>query len=152
MVRRSLEYLDNFVRRGRECAYIQRRGYRSVRWTYRQIADTAFRFARELAKRGIDKGDRVLIWGPNSAEWVASFFGCVLRGAIVVPMDDAAAPDFALRVYQQVNAKLLVCSRRHEQLSIPGLILEDLQETLAHYSSAPIEPAAINAQDTLEIV
>src|SRR2546429_9829602 len=139
-----LEYFDNFLQLGRESAYIQRRGYRSVRWTYRQVAETAFQFARELAKRGIDKGDRVLIWGPNSAEWVASFLGCVLRGAIVVPMDDAAAPDFALRVYQQVNAKLLVCSRRHEQPCIPGLILEDLQETLAHYSSAPIAPPPIN--------
>jgi long-chain acyl-CoA synthetase len=153
MERRSLlEYLDNFLQLGRESAYIQRRGYRSVRWTYRQVAETAFQFARELAKRGMGKGDRVLVWGPNSAEWVASFFGCVLRGVIVVPMDDAAAPDFALRVYQQVNAKLLVCSRQHAQRSVPEIILEDLQETLAHYSSAPIEPAKINAQDTLEIV
>jgi len=153
MERRSLlEYFDNFLRLGRESAYIQRRGYRSVRWTYRQVAETAFQFARELAKRGIGKGDPVLLWGPNSAEWVASFFGCVLCGAIVVPMDDAAAPDFALRVYQQVNAKLLVCSRQHPQPSIPGIILEDLQETLANYSSAPIAPPPINTQDTLEIV
>jgi long-chain acyl-CoA synthetase len=153
MERRSLlEYLDNFLRLGRESAYIQRRGYRSVRWTYRQIAETAFQFTRELAKRGIGKGDRVLIWGPNSAEWVASFFGCVLRGVIVVPMDDAAAPDFALRVYQQVNAKLLVCSHQHVQPSSPGLVLEDLPETLAHYSPTLFEPAPINAQDTLEIV
>src|SRR5207245_6759927 len=126
MERRALlEYLDKFLRLGRESAYIQRRGYRSVRWTYRQVAETAFQFARELAKRGIDKGDRVLIWGPNSAEWVASFLGCVLRGAIVVPMDDAAALDFALRVYHQVNAKLLVCSRQHVQPSVRGLVLED---------------------------
>src|SRR5437660_81967 len=139
MERRSLlEYLDNFLRLGRESAYIQRRGYRSVRWTYRQIAETAFQFARELAKRGISKGDRVLIWGPNSAEWVATFFGCVLRGAIVVPMDDAAALDFALRVYHQVNATLLVCSGQHVQSSHPRLVLEDLSESLAHYSCPPI--------------
>ncbi|HEY3130331.1 MAG TPA: AMP-binding protein [Acidobacteriota bacterium] len=147
-----LEYFDNFLQLGRESAYIQRRGYRTVRWTYRQVAETAFQFARELEKRGIEKGDRVLIWGPNSAEWVATFFGCALRGVIVAPMDDAAAPDFALRVHQQVNAKLLVCSRQHAQPSIPALILEDLPKTLAHYSSVPFEPAAINAQDTLEIV
>ena len=153
MERRSLlEYLDNILRLGRESAYIQRRGYRNVRWTYRQVAETAFQFARELTERGVGKGDCVLIWGPNSAEWVATFFGCLARGAIVVPMDDAAAPDFALRVYQQVNAKLLVCSRQHALRSVPEIVLEDLPETLAHYSSAPIEPAAINAQDTLEIV
>src|SRR5256885_7899134 len=153
MERRSIgEYLGSFLQRGQQHAYVQRRGYRTARWTYRQIAELAFRCARELANRGIAKGDRVLIWGPNSAEWVATFFGCALRGVIVVPMDDAAAPDFALRVHQQVNAKLLVCSRQHVQPSIPSLILEDLPETLALYSSAPFKPAAINAQDTLEIV
>src|SRR6266852_7574490 len=147
-----LEYFDNFLQLGRESAYTQRRGYRTVRWNYRQVAETAFQFARELEKRGIEKGDRVLIWGPNSAEWVATFFGCALRGVIVAPMDDAAAPDFALRVHQQVNAKLLVCSRQHAQPSIPALILEDLPKTLAHYASAPSEPGAMKAQDTLEIV
>jgi long-chain acyl-CoA synthetase len=151
MERRSLvEYLDNFLQRGQECAYVQRRGYRTVRWTYRQVAETAFQFARELGKRGIGKGDRVFIWGPNSAEWVAAFFGCALRGAIVVPMDDAATHDFALRVYQQVSAKLLVCSRQHAQPST--LILEDLPKQLARYSSAPLRATAISAKDTLEIV
>src|SRR5438876_11820118 len=97
MERRSLlEYLDNFLRLGRESAYIQRRGYRSVRWTYRQIAETAFQFARALAKRGIRKGDRVLICGPQPAEWVATLYGCVIRRAIVVPMDGAGVPLAAL--------------------------------------------------------
>src|SRR5713101_2276509 len=153
MERRSLvEYLDNFQQRGRECAYVQHRGYRTVRWTYRQVAETVFQFARELGKCGIGKGDRVLIWGPNSAEWVAAFFGCALRGAIVVPMDDAAAPDFALRVHQQVGAKLVVCSREHVEPSIPALVLEDLPETLARHSRASYDAAAIEPKDTLEIV
>ena len=52
-------------------------------------------FARELEARGIGKGDKVLIWGENCAEWVVAFFGCLLRGAIVVPIDKIAAPDFA---------------------------------------------------------
>src|SRR2546425_6831078 len=148
MERRSIgEYLGSFLQRGQQHAYVQRRGYRTARWTYRQIAELAFRCARELANRGIAKGERVLIWGPNSAEWVATFFGCALRGVIVVPMDDAAASDFALRVHQQVNAKLLVCSRQHAQTSVPVLILEDLQETLAHNSSTSVEPAATEALD-----
>ena len=153
MERRSVvEYLDNFLRRGEECAYVQRRGYRTERWSYRQVAETAFRFARELGKRAIGKGDRLLLWGPNSAEWVAVFFGCALRGVIVVPMDDGAADDFAQRVAQQVGARLVVCSRAHAQSSVPGLVLEDLRPTLAHYSPARSESAPINPQDALEIV
>jgi long-chain acyl-CoA synthetase len=153
MDRHSLnEYLANFVARGRECAYVQRRGYRAERWSYGQVALAAFQFARELAAREIGKGDRILVWGPNSAEWVAVFFGCALRGTIVVPMDDVASPEFAMRVHQQVSARLLVCSREHAQTSVPALIIEDLAKTLSHYSTTPYPAAEISPDDTLEIV
>ena len=153
MERRSVvEYLENFLRRGRECAYIQRRGYRSVRWSYRQVAETAFQFARDLEERGTSKGERVLLWGPNSAEWVAAFFGCALRGVIVVPIDDAGTADFAQRVYRKVGGRLLICSREHAQSFFPLVILEDLQETLSGYSIEPYGAAGIVATDTLEIV
>ena len=81
------------------------RGYRVQRWSYGDVLGNAYRFARELEERGIGKGDKVLIWGENCAEWVVAFFGCLLRGAIVVPIDKIAAPDFAQRVAQQVDAK-----------------------------------------------
>jgi long-chain acyl-CoA synthetase len=153
MERRSLaQSLDRFLRWGREIAYVQRSGYRTVSWSYRQVAQTAFQFARELEARGIGKGERILIWGPNSAEWVAAFFGCALRGVVVVPMDDVATPDFALRVHQQVGAKLLVCSREHSQQSIPMLNLEDLSDALAAHSSTAYPAAHIELDDTLEIV
>jgi long-chain acyl-CoA synthetase len=153
MERRSVvEYLESFLRRGRECAYVQPRGYRAERWSYRQVAETAFRFARELETRGIGKGERVLLWGPNSAEWVVVFFGCALRGAIVVPLDEAGAADFTRRVYQQVEGKLLVCSREHALPAIPAVALEDLRETLSIHDSAPYDSAAIGPADVLEIV
>ena len=145
-------YLEDFLRRGPECAYVQRRGYRAERWSYRQVADMAFRFARELEERGIGKGERVLLWGPNSAEWVCVFFGCALRGVIVVPIDEAAATDFALRVHRQVDARLMVCSRTHVQSSLPFLLLDELAEALGRHSFDPIAGAVVDSRDTLEIV
>ncbi len=150
--RSVVEYLDGFLQRGGECAYVQHRGYRTVRWTYRQVAEAAFRFAGELKGRGIGKGERVLFWGPNSAEWVAGFFGCALRGVIVVPIDDAGAADFTQRVFQEVNARLLVCSREHVLPSIPVFILEDLQETLSRHVAVPYDATTIGPGDVLEIV
>jgi long-chain acyl-CoA synthetase len=146
------EYLNHFLQRGDDAAYLQRRGYRTVRWSYRQVADLAFQFARELDARQIAKGDRILLWGPNSAEWVAVFLGCALRGVVVVPMDDVATPDFALRVYEQVGAKLLVCSGEHARSSIPTLTLQTLPEALASRSQAAYPPVEVKAADTLEIV
>lgn len=152
MERSLIAYLDNFVRHGQETAYLQRRGYRTQRCSYRQVVETAFQFARELEVRGIGKGDRVLLWGPNSAQWVQVFLGCVLRGAVVVPIDDIATPECALRVSQQVIAKLLVCSGEHVQPGIPHLTLENLAEALAQHSTLPHPGADVTAEDALEIV
>ena len=151
--RRSVvEFLEDFLRRDGECAYSQRRGYRWVGWSYRQVAEAAFQCARELESRGIEKGQCVLLWGPNSAEWVAAFFGCALRGVVVVPIDDGGTLDFAGRVYEQVNGKLLFCSREHVHSGMPVLVLEDLQEILSRHSAQPFSPAELSPSDTLEVV
>ncbi len=147
-------YLDNFLSHGLEWAYVQRRGYRMERWRYREVAETAYQFARELEARGIAHGDRVLIWGGNCAEWVVAFFGCVLRGAIAVPMDDAAAADFAIRVRADVDARLVVCSRDHAA-AMEGavvIVLEELRVTVAPRSAERYEPVQMAPAEPLEIV
>jgi long-chain acyl-CoA synthetase len=153
MERRSVsEYLQDFLTQGSEIAYLQPRGYRTERWTYKQIADAALRFGRGLQKRGIVKGDRVLLWGPNSGEWISVFFGCALQGVVVVPMDNGAAPEFVLRVSQQVKAKLLACSREHAQSSIPTVILDEITDSLADASPLRYEPVPLEPSDVIEIV
>jgi long-chain acyl-CoA synthetase len=137
-----------------QCAYSQRRGYRMEKTTYGQVLDKAFAFAQDLESRFVARGDRIVLWGDNSAEWVAAFFGCVLRGVAVVPMDDATSPDFVRRVCEQVGAKLIVASHRNRafisDLGVAILALEDLPKTSrAEYSKAREMP---RRDDTLEIV
>ena len=146
------EYLNDFLRRGNECAYIEPDGYRTAHWSYRQVAETAFRFARELEAQQIHKGEYVVVWGPNSAAWVAAFFGCALAGVIVVPMDDAATSDFALRVFHQLGARLLLCTKKHQAGSVPSLAFEDLLQTLARHDSAPYTSAEVCSSDVLQVV
>ena len=146
------DYLADFQRLGNEQAYAERVGYRLVRWTYGNVAGLAFQFARELTARGIRKGDRLVIWGPNSAAWVAAFLGCANRGVIAVPMDDAASPDFGLRVFQQVQARLLVCSRDHAHPELPSLFFEDMQTFLQSRSPQPLDSEKISPEDALQIV
>ena len=155
MERRSITaFLNHFQRDGAEQMYVQRRGYRTERFSYEQVARIAFQFARELDARGIAKGDRVMLWGENSAEWVAVFFGCALRGAIAVPMDNAAAPDFAVRVHAQVAAKLLVCSREHAGRvpTAARLSFDELRERLLTHSADRYEAVPVDRDDPLEII
>src|SRR5271167_1760513 len=133
-----LEYLDNFRLHAGETAYVFRRGYRVQRWSYGDVLQQAYRFSRALEAREIGKGDKVLIWGENCAEWIAAFFGCLLRGAIVVPIDRIAAPNFAARVAQQVDAKLCVGSARNTISGVEHLDIETLREAVADFSAEPV--------------
>ncbi|SVD83030.1 uncharacterized protein METZ01_LOCUS435884, partial [marine metagenome] len=63
-------------------------------WTYQELCDNATRVASYLTTRGVRRGDRVIIWGDNRPEWVAAFFGSVLIGAIVVPLDAQSTSEF----------------------------------------------------------
>src|SRR5579863_1048047 len=109
MPRRSLiDYLREYAKHGRSTAFVQRSGYRTSRTSYSDVAGLAAQCARELERLGIAPGDRVLLWGRNSAEWVGAFFGCILRGAVAVPMDQGATSEFAARVAEQVDAQLLI--------------------------------------------
>ncbi|MGC1186905.1 MAG: AMP-binding protein [Candidatus Acidiferrales bacterium] len=152
MGRQSLaEFVGGFAARGKEIAYVQRVGYRRVRWTYAQIGETAARFARELEERGVGTGDRVFLWGPNSAEWVAAFAGCLLRGAVAVPMDYSATPEFAARVADQVQARCAVISSERalptsatiSVLQLEGLAAHIERHSGAAYPSPSLDRAAI---------
>jgi long-chain acyl-CoA synthetase len=153
-------FLMNFQAHRGERAYGQRRGYRMEWFTYGQVLEMAFRFCRELEPRKIGKGDRVMLWGENCMEWVAVFFGCALRGAVVVPMDDGASAEFAARVARQVEAKLWVCSRKHATGHIAGTPIFVLEEIKMRTSRKGSEKrgtptptlAAVGREDILQIV
>jgi long-chain acyl-CoA synthetase len=148
------EFAQLHLSLGKETACVSGRGFRTLRWSYAQLAELEFRVARELAARNIGKGDRVMLWGDNCAEWVAAFFGIMLRGAVAVPMDRIASADFAQRVAADVDAKLVVCSGAlaGQIRDRPQLELEDLSATLAFRSDAPYSPAALTREDTAQIV
>ena len=146
------DYLADFRRLGRELAYAERVGYRIRRHTYADVAALAFRFARELKGRGIRKGDRIMLWGPNSAAWVAAFFACANRGVVAVPMDHAASSDFAARVFHQVGAKLVLSSHDHDLPGSPTLFFEAFETALQSHSPMPLEPEQSRSSDPLQIV
>jgi len=129
-----LSLFDDFRRHRHDVAAVQRRGYRRESWTYDKLSEIAFRLAHDLKQRGIRTGDRVLLWGPNSAEWMAAFWGCLLRGAVAVPIDDGATPEFAARVARETSAKFIFASPGKPDLdpAIPALKLEDLADTPSH--------------------
>jgi len=63
--------------------------HQNIRWTYREFNAQVDRLATGLLKLGINKGDRVGIWGPNSYEWTLVQFATAKIGAIMVCVNPA---------------------------------------------------------------
>lgn len=148
------EYLEQFSRHRRDIACVFPRGYRIVRWTYSELLGQAQRVATFLDHIGIAKGDRIMLWGANSGEWLASFWGAAMRGVVVVPMDNAAAPEFAQRVFEQVQAKLLISSRGLTLAAANGKTLhfEGFSSLSVSAKATATSVSSLSREDLLQIV
>ena len=149
-----VDFVAQYAARGNEIAVRYRRGYRMETWTYARIAEEANCVARELESRGIKKGESVLLWGENSPEWIVVFFGCLLRGAVTVPIDHGSTAEFAARVAREVNAKLIFHTRALTDAGMAenSIILESLSELTERRDSSPYPAPPLSRQDTLEII
>src|SRR5215475_2560919 len=103
-----LSLLEQFTKFGRDAAVVQRRGYRREKKTYAELHSDAVFWSFALGGRGIEAGDRVLLWGANSFEWIACFWAIQLRGAIAVPMDAAASLEFVRKTVRDAGVKLIL--------------------------------------------
>src|SRR6266436_353210 len=62
-----LSLFADFTRFGGDVAVVEKRGYRREKLTYAELYSHVLFWSHALAGRGISPGDRVLLWGPNSA-------------------------------------------------------------------------------------
>lgn len=155
MARQSLvEYFQPESRPPNEVAFVWRRGYRIIRWTYEEIFRAAAHFAVRLQSEGLVKGERVLLWGENSGQWVAAFVGCLFCGAVVVPMDAIAEKGFARRVAERAGARLAVLDRGLPPLDlrIPALVFDDLDAFADRPAPPGLSLDQAKRDDPVEIV
>ena len=83
-------------------------GYRRRGHSYQDVGRAARGFAARLAEAGLSKGDKVVFWGENRPEWIACYWGCVICGVIVVPIDYRSSPDFVEKVRRIVDARVIL--------------------------------------------
>jgi long-chain acyl-CoA synthetase len=83
-------------------------GFRSRAFTYAEVTRAAHGFAAALDRAGLRKGDKVVFFSENRPEWIVAFWGCLLTGVVVVPIDYRSSPDLLARVATIVAAKLVL--------------------------------------------
>jgi long-chain acyl-CoA synthetase len=149
--------LEDLRRHDREIAVVRYQGNRRRVTTYGEIAHLAGRFAALLVQQGIEPGDRVLLWAENSAEWIAAFYGCLLRGVLAVPLDAIGTVEFAARVAADVAPKMavgdaLLLGRLPETdpLAFPRLPFEEWLTAMPFEEAGPI--SGLSRETPLEIL
>ncbi|HMA36000.1 MAG TPA: AMP-binding protein, partial [Chloroflexia bacterium] len=148
------EVLEQAVRQhGSRPALLYHPGAVTEIWSYTQLGQRADRVAAALRARGIVKGDRVVLWGANSPWWVASYFGAVQVGAILVPLDVRSTADFVERAVRQTAPRLALLGAATRNLwsyPIPSVLMEDFATEPA---PAPLGAAAVvGADDIVELM
>lgn len=113
-----LDFFEDLARaRGEFLVYDD--GFRSHSLGYAEVARGARGFAARLHRAGLRRGDKVLFWSENRPEWIVAFWGCLLAGVVVVPIDYRASPDFLARVARIVAAKLALVGQDVPPIQAP---------------------------------
>ncbi|MFC8124737.1 FadD3 family acyl-CoA ligase [Streptomyces sp. NPDC057302] len=78
-----------------------------ARVSYAELGRRVERAAAACMASGVDSGDRVAVWAPNTLDWIVSALGAVTAGAVLVPLNTRFKGAEASYVLQRSRAKLL---------------------------------------------
>ncbi len=79
----------------------------TIRLTFDELAEDVAAATRALLANGIERGDRVAIWAPNSAAWVVAALGAVGAGAVLVPLNTRFKGGEAAYILRSSGARVL---------------------------------------------
>ncbi len=148
-----LDLFNTFEALGEKTAFVNRTGVRRYGVSYGEFHDLVLKMANLLAQYGVAPGDRVLLWAPNSSWWAVAYWGIIVRGAVVVPVDFMSDMARAESI-RTLTESVVVLQSRFKPERVPAatsLLLEDLQFLLEYVG--PIgELAVVAPEDTAQLV
>ncbi len=150
-----IDLFFQFSKLGEKPVFVYRTGIRRFVFIYKELYFFSLKAGAWLKNNGIQKGDRVVLWAPNSPWWGVVFWGAILRGAIVVPVDFMSGKERAQKIADLVDAKLIIQS----QYKVDGFnkksgaifFIEDLESTLQNFEALKDLPK-IEPDDIAEII
>ncbi|WFR72345.1 FadD3 family acyl-CoA ligase [Prescottella defluvii] len=84
----------------------------SDRTTYTELLERVRLAARALMAKGVEAGDRVAVWAPNTHHWIEAFLAAQYAGATLVPISTRYTGHEALDLLERAQAKVLVVPDR----------------------------------------
>jgi long-chain acyl-CoA synthetase len=138
------QYPDEFV--------IHDDGFRGFTFGYPDIGKMARRFQSRVRAHGIRKGDAVVIWSESRPGWIAALWGCLMEGAVVVPIEPQSSVDLFERIARKVRARLVLLGERMPPVTAGKFEVWRLSEIESAQGEIKLDPVSVYEDDTAEIV
>ena len=112
--------------------------YLGTTYRYAEVLQLADTFAAGLRAYGVEPGERVMLYIPNSIQWVVAWLGVLRAGAVSVPVTPAYTPSDLVQIAADSGARTIVCADTNF-----GYVVKAMRES-------PLERAIVtNATDLL---
>ncbi|WP_085093481.1 FadD3 family acyl-CoA ligase [Mycobacterium paraense] len=124
-----------------------------LRLTFAQVVERIRCAAGAFADAGVDKGDRIAIWAPNSAEWIIAAFGLLTAGGVLVPVNTRFKTEEAGDVIARSGAKAVLVQKGfldQDYVAPSGIPVIDLKSEFLS-SGSPFE-RAVDGTDIADII
>jgi len=92
--------------------------------TYAELATRIRNLSIGLARTGVRRGDRVVLWMTNSLEWIVAAQAAMRLGAAVVPVNTFLKAPEIRYVIAQSGARHLIMLDRFRKLDLPAMLGE----------------------------
>ncbi|NGP05121.1 long-chain fatty acid--CoA ligase [Rhodococcus sp. 14C212] len=91
--------------------------YEDSSLSFGELDSWTSRVARAVADRGIEPGDRIGVFGPNSLEWAAAALAVLKAGGILVPMNARLTSAEIGKIAEDAGFSLVVADSGVEQVA-----------------------------------
>ncbi len=110
--------------------------------------------AARLVRGGIQAGDRIMLSGLNAPMWPVAWFGVLLAGAVVVPVDPALSPAAAKNIAETSGAALALLDQKAHEAFGMGLTcaVRDLFEATAEGPTDELPELTVQPTDVASIL
>jgi acyl-CoA synthetase (AMP-forming)/AMP-acid ligase II len=124
-----------------------------LRLTFVEVVERIRCAAGAFADLGIDKGERVAIWAPNSAEWIIAAFGLLTAGGVLVPVNTRFKTEEAGDIIARSGAKAVLVQKGfldQDYTAPAGIPVIDLKSDFL-CGGSPFE-CAVSATDIADVI
>lgn len=101
--------------------------YLGTRFSYRYLQEKAEAFASGLLGRGFTPGRKVMLYLPNSIQWVVAWLGVLRAGGVCVPITPIYTPRDVAYIAEDAGAEAIVCADTNF-----GYVRQVMQEAAVH--------------------